>query len=129
MTFTTSRTAQPIAQLLRYNAPNTIRVAKVNNDSIDRADPTDPDDNPSPIEDTDATVEFTVFSVGRTTPFVDYDHVPLVWTAAIGDEPACYKADLPATAAVPPGQYYGELLVTVPGYSPAPLRMVVTVFM
>lgn len=127
MTFATSRQALPLAKFLRYNAPNTIKVARVNNDSIDPANPNDPDSNPSPIEDTDATVDFTVYEAGRTNPFTAYDHVSLAWVAAVGDEPAHYHADLPATTTVPPGQYYGEITITKPGFSPAPIRLVVTV--
>lgn len=125
--FVSTRSAVPVSFELRYDSPNTVRLAKLNNDSVDRPDPTDVDDNPAPIEDTDAAVEFTVFQSGRTNPFPEYDHVPLAWTAAVGDEPACYKADLPGTDAVPVGQYYGELTVTVPGFTPARLRCVVTV--
>jgi hypothetical protein len=127
MTYVSTRSAVPVPQELRFNSPNTVRVAKLNNDSIDRANAYDIDDNPAPIEDTDAVVTFTVFENGRTDPFPDYDAVPLVWTPAVGDEPGCYKADLDATADVPVGQYYGEYTVTMPGKSPARLRCVVTV--
>ncbi len=123
MTFTTTRSSLPAAIKLRYNSPNTIRLAKLNNDSD--ALPTTGDDNPSPMEDTDATVEFSVFSVGRTLPFADYDHVPLVWDAAA--DPPQYKVNVPARTSVPIGQYYGEYTVTAPGFSPARLPVVVTV--
>jgi hypothetical protein len=127
MTFVSSRSPLPVAIGLRYDGPNTVRVGKLNNDDEDRAEPNDPNDNPSPIEGTEATVEFTVFSTGRSDPFADYDHVPMPWAVAVGDEPACYKASLPAVTVVRPGQYYGEITITVPGFSPERVRLVVTV--
>lgn len=127
MTLVSTRSAVPVALELRFDSPNTLRLAKLNNDSVDRADPYDVNDNPAPLEDTDAVVTFTLFETGRTNAFPDYFQVPLVWTPAVGDEPPCYKADVPGTADVPVGQYYGEYTVTVPGFTPSRFRCVVTV--
>lgn len=110
---------------LQFGAPNVIRMRDVNNDDVEEPRPDNP--TPAPVEDADATVTFTLFDRGGT-PFPDYTNVPMPWVPAVDDEPACYKASLPAVTSVPPGQYYGQMLVSVAGYDPQPFRLVVTVY-